>query len=103
MHTAGPWEAPRNGLDGAIYAPNAPKGTLWRICDAVRGLSDEELSANARLIAAAPELLAAARVLAEGWFQREHPDSPGVTITDSQMAEAAYDVRAAVAKVEGEE
>jgi hypothetical protein len=59
MHTPGPWEAPRNGLDGAVYAPNAPKGTLWRITDGVRGQSHEELAANARLIAAAPALLAA--------------------------------------------
>lgn len=58
MHTPGPWEAPRNGLDGAVYAPNAPKGTLWRITDGVRGQSHEELAANARLIAAAPAMLA---------------------------------------------
>jgi hypothetical protein len=55
--TAGPWEAPTNGRDGAVYAPNAPKGTLWRICDRIRGLSDEEMEANARLIAASPALL----------------------------------------------
>ena len=58
-HTPGPWSAPRNGLDGAVYAENAPKGQLWRITDRVHGLSDEELAANAKLIAAAPELLAA--------------------------------------------
>lgn len=56
-HTPGPWEAPRNGLDGAVYAPNAPKGTLWRICDGVRGLSEWEIAANSRLIAASPRLL----------------------------------------------
>lgn len=43
------------------------------------------------------DLKAAARILAEGWFQRNHPDSPGVTVSDSQMAEAAYEVRAALA------
>lgn len=60
-YTAGPWEAPRNGAEGAVYAPNAPAKTLWRICDGVRGLSDEELFANTRLISAAPALLALAQ------------------------------------------
>lgn len=56
-HTPGPWEAPRLGHDGAVYAPNAPKGTLWRICDGIRGLDEFECAGNARLIAAAPALL----------------------------------------------
>lgn len=59
--TAGPWHAYENGRDGAVYAPEAPKGTLWRICDGVRGQSDEELEANTRLIASAPRLLALAQ------------------------------------------
>lgn len=59
--TAGPWEAPSNGRDGAVYAPDAPKGTLWRICDAVRGQTDEECMANSRLISAAPALLSLAQ------------------------------------------
>lgn len=45
------------------------------------------------------ELVAALRDLSEGWMQRNHPDSPGVTITDSQMTEAAYSARAILAKV----
>lgn len=47
------------------------------------------------------ELAIAAKVLAEGWFQRNHPDSPGVTISDDQMIEAAYEVRATLASDEG--
>ena len=102
MHTPGPWEAPRNGLDGAVYAPNAPKGTLWRITDAIRGQSHEELASNARLIAAAPELLEVCRVLAEGWMQRNHPDSPGISLSDERMAEAAYEARGLIAAVQDE-
>ena len=63
MHTPGPWEAPRNGREGQVYRPDAPQGTLWRICGEVHGLSDDELAGNALLIAAAPELLAAAKAV----------------------------------------
>lgn len=44
-----------------------------------------------------PDLEAAARILAQGWLQRTHPDSRGVTVIDNQMTEAAYQVRAALA------
>jgi hypothetical protein len=60
-YTEGPWDAPNNGRDGAVYRPDAPKGTLWRITDGVRGKSDEEVEANTRLIAAAPQLFALAQ------------------------------------------
>jgi len=43
------------------------------------------------------DLAAAASTLAEGWFQRNHPDSPGITISDDEMIAAAYEVRAELA------
>jgi hypothetical protein len=69
-----------------------PGVCAMRIATEVR---DEEIS---RLRDVNRELVDACRILSEGWFQREHPDSPGITITDEQMAEAAYDARAILAK-----
>jgi hypothetical protein len=51
--------------------------------------SEEEKTANARLIAAAPDLLAAA-IDALETFERRFPDSP-----------TAHDLRAAIAKATG--
>lgn len=80
LFTPGPWEAPRNGLDGAVYAPNAPKGTLWRICEDVRGLSDEEVAANACLIAAAPDLLAALQAAQQRLELIDGNDAPAIAV-----------------------
>jgi hypothetical protein len=46
-----------------------------------------------------PEFIVAAKILAEGWMQRNHPDSQGVSISNAKMAEAAYEVRAAIAEM----
>lgn len=70
-HTKGPWTATGevsnvSGTDlwcGEIYPANAVKylGTVANVqsCDHISGISQEEAAANARLIAAAPDLLAA--------------------------------------------
>lgn len=92
MHTPGPWDAPRNGLDGAVYAPNAPKGALWRICDQIRGQSHDELTGNACLIAAAPDMLAALREVSR------EMSAPGGCITETMMVR----INAAIAKAQGE-
>lgn len=110
-HTPGPWEAPRNGLDGAVYAPNAPAGTLWRITDRVHGLSHEEIAANALLIAAAPELLVLAKQYAAdcpickgtGLVSIHFPGNEGVPEwdADDQPCQECVDIRAVIAKAEG--
>lgn len=112
QHTPGPWEAPRNGLDGAVYAPNAPKGSLWRITDRVHGLTHDELAANAQLIAAAPELLVALNMLNDSgslvcMFDHLNPcwddrpsDAPGRHWGEGDAC-ACCIARAAIAKAEG--
>ena len=55
-HTLGSWIIEGRSIQGKCFA-----GTYCNICDKVRGGSPEESQANARLIAAAPELLEALR------------------------------------------
>ncbi len=71
-HTMGPWfaiQVPTSaGSAFRIGAAGAEKGCAWIYADGIRkGIDDElpraqELAANARLIAAAPQLLAVARM-----------------------------------------
>lgn len=60
-HTPGPWEVNTDGEDVFVLstytAPDRPHGTF--ICGQVNNDGDPENLANAELIAAAPELLAA--------------------------------------------
>ena len=74
MHTKGPpWEA-------------ADVGTGWKVWEGLRVVADtsnnlrpkEEQEANARLIAAAPELLEALEALLDGRPTKEPPNEMGV-------------------------
>ena len=58
-HTPGPWKPTPDG--DIVYATNGKQ-----VCYPLSGL-DGEREANAQLIAAAPELLAACEVLLSGW------------------------------------
>jgi hypothetical protein len=96
-HTPGNWTISRNTLTGAVFAgdefiasvyPNAPEG--WD------GRSEydriDEMRANARLVAAAPDLLAIAKRVLERGYVSEHID------------EERFDhlaLAAAIAKAEG--
>lgn len=69
-HTPGPWIATPTSMTGAVWAgdefiasvfPNAPEG--WDGFSEYEGL--HEMRANAQLIAAAPELLEALKVLSQ--------------------------------------
>lgn len=74
-HTPGPWfanQVPTSaGSAYSIAAAGVLKGCAWIYADGIRkGIDDEipravELAANARLMAAAPDLLAALRNYAE--------------------------------------
>lgn len=71
-HTPGPWQLSENGL--AVYGPGEdPWGitylTLYeqRAIAQGEGIPDEGQRANARLIASAPDLLAACEEWAEIW------------------------------------
>ena len=74
-HTNGPWSANLNGL--ARDKQDAPQWTVGKSCECLVILPNrstpEETEANARLIAAAPDLLAAA-IAALTIVNREQPD-----------------------------
>lgn len=87
-HTSGPWHIERinnrtrSGFNASIRSPGCDVAEVY-------GWEDEENVANARLIAAAPELLAALQ-----WYV-EHDDSTG----DSEYYAAGLEAaQAAIAK-----
>ncbi|MFN7882944.1 MAG: hypothetical protein ACK5PF_08010 [bacterium] len=83
-HTPGPWSAQTNGAQWVVHA-----GRKQRVASVHTGLVGQE--ANARLIAAAPDLLAAGRLLLRACDEG-----------DADMAMDGYDLlRAAIAKAEG--
>lgn len=100
-HTPGPWVAARKSSQcWTIDAPNGDPTigySAWQAlavvygCDDDRNAGEEVAKANARLIASAPELLAACieaeKVLAG--------------LDDDGCAEACESLRAAIAKAEG--
>jgi hypothetical protein len=111
-HTPGPWRVAERyhvhaivdakGQDlcyqdhSAYTGPGEPAG-----CVTSRGRSPEELRANARLIAAAPELLAALKdtlCLAEAYFDALPDDGEA---QDHYMASVIEPARNAIAKAEG--
>lgn len=74
QHTPGPWHRGEGNGEGAIFAREgrmrfeAPGGTtLYPICSIVTGWKASEDEANARLIAAAPDMLAAGRAVVAAW------------------------------------
>ncbi len=88
-HTPGPWRLAASGIDGhKVVAPDGRNicGMSNRI-----SLSMAERHANARLVAAAPDLLAALRDLVPADFDR-HPDD---------FMPVWHAARAAIAKAEG--
>lgn len=95
-HTSGPWFVSPTGQyvrEQGIHGPN--------ICDTnVSGAPLEECVANARLIAAAPDLLAACQRLAAAYVQlwQDATDEEYGECTDSELVAA----RAAIAKATGE-
>ena len=89
-HTPGPWEA----CGKAVHAETGREIVFGS--HNTRSGSDEEQRANARLIAAAPELLEACREVAE-WLdllKQNYPDMAG-------LIRGCRKARAAIAKAEG--
>jgi hypothetical protein len=80
-HTKGPWHVFK---DSSIYSKHAD----YTLAEIVAGMTDEECDANARLIAAAPELLEA--------LQRLCAD-------ELHTQEKWNNARAAIAKATGEQ
>ncbi len=71
-HTAGPWSATdaewimsqRTGM-GFRYFPVRGEGQTWDICNVFADEDDDEMQANVRLVASAPEMLDALRLAAD--------------------------------------
>ena len=92
-HTPGPW-ALHDEVAGVIYGPDG-----HQVCTTPRTTRREvERAANARLIAAAPEMLAALLKLVEA----VDPAVGGLTLED-WATEPVADARAAIARATGEE
>lgn len=102
MHTKGKWHCGVGNGNGAIFADEgrmrSEQGgtTLYPIALAIRGWDEAEDEANARLIAAAPELLAML-TKADAWIAMYH-DKPGHDAASRHMTDA---IRAVIAKVGG--
>lgn len=87
QHTPGPWRAE--------WVPKGQRPWVGRIAEGrwaalACGKTDEEAEANARLIAAAPELLAALQAVADYWAGGDVP------------ADIDAAMRAAIAKATGQ-
>ena len=71
QHTTGPWHLGSGNGEGSIYAENGRLRletggtTLYPVCNMVTGWNTEADKANALLIAAAPQMLAALRAALE--------------------------------------
>lgn len=98
-HTPGPWEFASSGKGVRyIYASNRPQPIARPFTDLGR-IPKDEFEANARLIAAAPELLDALEDLANDISERFDMDDPSTNPGIRRAVEAA---RAALAKARGE-
>jgi len=77
---SGPWTV----CDGAILSEKLNAYGNWIICGLDRARTDED-EANLRLIAAAPELLAACRGMLE-WARRVKENNPGMEVLKACQA-----------------
>ena len=102
-HTPGPWNLADSDLPVSQVAVASEKtfgrkhSTIARVVDpAFVGMSSTEGIANARLIAAAPDLLQAALAMTQG-YEGLNPDAFSPTV-----CHALKTARAAIAKATGE-
>lgn len=74
-HTPGPWEVSEDDQNGqaVVSSPETEIATCWHHCV---GSLEKEMRANARLIAAAPELLDACEALLERYRIMVAADGP---------------------------
>ena len=107
-HTPGPWKAPlissfmgaANSTTGFVWAEEPHGGPVATICTSVAN-PDTARTANARLIAAAPDMLDALKSLQQPLLVAI--DIAGQNTTEEEMLSKAYhDVQDAIAKAEGE-
>ena len=76
IHTAGPWLLRKN-VSGHWAIANGGWGKQFAgVKHAEQGYTSEELAANARLMTAAPDLLAAAELMVENCNHGRNPSVP---------------------------
>ncbi len=102
-HTPGPWEAINNYVRSPMVQPagsGRPTGMILAECrDGFGGsVNSQEASDNAKLIAAAPELLAALNEARNGlrWYQETYPE-----VCNGCDDEAMERIDAAISKATG--
>ena len=96
-HTPGPWKATLRELRHSVTGPQGQyiADLMWRGND-----KKEEQAADAKLIAAAPKLLAAAQVVLDGLEYRiEQASNAGMPVP---VFEGIADLHDAIAKATGE-
>jgi len=96
-HTPGPWDYYDMAAYGIAICKGGIGGQNVGHAHMYVGLTAEETTANARLMAAAPALLAMLRLFAD-----MPADTPPPGITKTAWATALDAARAAIAKAEGE-
>lgn len=102
-HTPGPWRSTFRGMDkGSSWASRIPYAIERELGNAVQPIADlcdqPQAEANARLIAAAPDLLAALQALDDYVCNNLTGEYPTGVDVDSAEFKAA---RAAIAKATG--
>ena len=95
-HTPGPWKPYWYG--GATTVGHA-QDNFQRIAEITHtSKSDSEITANAKLIAAAPDLLEACRILADYYKGHEATDDQAAKYAGGGVYHALLAARAAIAK-----
>jgi hypothetical protein len=107
-HTRGPWEVVPSGpqFDDDLFVRQVPgpRGYGNLICRVLHSRSDARAAADARLIAAAPELLSACEAVLDFWGSHEAwGDFASLTSAAGAFAPVADKAREAVEKARGEE
>lgn len=96
-HTPGPWNISGAGMDRLIYSDS---DQAWDLAIVRCGGNDRQTEANARLIAAAPDLLAALEALLRNGMGGVTCD-PAATYCPEYSGEVLIAARAAIAKAKG--
>ncbi len=105
-HTPGPWEIAEDDVHGqaVVRGEHTEIATCWHHCV---GSIEIEMRANARLIAAAPDLLAALQMLMDlielSGPRRIAPHKSPIEAVRAPLGKAEYEAaRAAIKKAKGE-
>jgi hypothetical protein len=100
-HTPGPWRVENRGWWPEVVVSDTPR----REITSIEGRSESEVFANARLIAAAPELLAALNEMVTLFDSRDHDAAERAKAEFMRLCPESQarliTARAAIAKAEG--